>query len=187
MASRSSSRRGGATAAAVATALAAVAVLAMAAACAPANGPANGTSSPTDAIEGPSASIPSPSPSLAGMDAPPDALLSAEGGDPVAGQLGTFVWLGTGSDSPWLPGAPLAVGAGEPLTVSLSPDGLIRAWTARFLLAGAPGPVGARSLAEGTGAPTFAAPGPGVWTVELNVEFAPGVGNASYFWRLEVE
>ena len=37
---------------------------------------------------------------------PPAATLAVEGGDPVAGQLGSFTWNGGGSDSPWLPGAP---------------------------------------------------------------------------------
>lgn len=128
-----------------------------------------------------------PSPTVAGRDAPPDALLAAEGGDPVAGQLGTFVWFQTGSDSPWLPGAPLAVGAGEPLTVSLAPDDGIRAWTARIVPAAAGGPDGAVTLGEGPGIPRFDAPGPGEWTVEVFVEFAAGAGDARYFWRLEVE
>ena len=139
--------------------------------------PATSEPSPAD---GPSATVP-------GRDAPPDALLAAEGGDPVAGQLGTYVWFESGSDSPWLPGAPLAVGAGEPLTVALVPDGEIRAWTARYVPAAAAGPEGATSLGDGNGTPRFDAPGPGDWTVEVFVEFAPGVGDARYFWRLEVE
>ena len=128
-----------------------------------------------------------PSSTVAGRDAPPDALLVAEGGDPVAGRLGTYVWLETGSDAPWLPGAPIAVGAGEPLTVGLDPDGDIRAWAARYVPAAATGPEGATSLGEGDGRPRFEAPGPGAWTVEVFVEFAAGAGDASYFWRLEVE
>jgi hypothetical protein len=128
-----------------------------------------------------------PSPTVPGRDSPPDALLAAEGGDPIAGQLGTYVWQETGSDSPWLPGAPLAVGAGEPLTLSVVPDGEIRAWAVRYVPAAAGGPEGATSLGEGAGSPRFDAPGPGAWTVEVFVEFAPGVGDARYFWRLEVE
>lgn len=128
-----------------------------------------------------------PSPSLAGRDAPPDALLAAEGGDPVTGQLGTYIWLESGSDSPWLPGAPLAVGSGEPLTLTLAPDGDVRAWRARYVPADRPGPEGAVSLGEGTGMAAFDTPGAGAWTVEVFVEFAAGVGDASYFWRLEVE
>ena len=150
---------------------------------------------PTPAVTGtsarPSATHPAtgggPSPTVAGRDSPPDALLAAEGGDPVTGQLGTFIWLGSGSDAPWLPGAPIAVGTGEPLTVSLVPDGDIRAWSARYVPANATGPEGAAALGEGAGRPAFNAPGPGTWTVELYVEFAPAVGDARYFWRLEVE
>lgn len=139
------------------------------------------------AASSPSVPATGPSPSVAGRDAPPDAFLAAEGGDPVTGQLGSYVWLETGSDSPWLPGAPLAVGAAEPLTLTLVPDGDIRAWAARYVPAGAAGPEGATTLAQGTGAPAFDAPGPGAWTVEVFVEFAAGAGDASYFWRLEVE
>ena len=140
-----------------------------------------GTASPTPAATD------GPSPTIPGRDSPPDALLAAEGGDPVAGQLGTYVWLETGSDSPWLPGARLAVGAGEPLTISLVPDGEVRAWAARYVPAAAGGPEGATTLGEGAGSPRFDAPGPGAWTVEVFVGFAPGVGDARYFWRLEVE
>lgn len=166
----------------VAGAIVGVAILAgVVLACGPAATPDGGAPQPSLGATA------APSPSLAGRDAPPDALLAADGGDPVAGQLGTFVWLGTGSDSPWLPGAPLTVGAGEPLTVRLVPDGDIRAWAARYLPADAQGPDGATTLAEGTGSPAFDALGPGAWTVEVFVEFAAGAGDASYFWRLEVE
>ena len=51
--------------------------------------------------------------------APPAATLAADGGDPAVGQLGSYTWLDGGSDSPWLPGTPLTVGAGEPLTVTI--------------------------------------------------------------------
>jgi hypothetical protein len=162
--------------------------------CQPAGTPAVGTAAAGTPVAGVSVapSVPSvatrgPSPTVAGRDAPPDAYLAAEGGDPVAGQLGTFVWFQTGSDSPWLPGAPLAVGAGEPLTVRLAPDDGIRAWAARFVPAAAGGPDRAVTLGEGPGIPRFEAPGPGDWTVEVFVEFAAGAGDARYFWRLEVE
>jgi hypothetical protein len=174
----------------MAAAAAGVAVLVVAVvACGPAATPdgspgiaSGGGASPAilDATDG-------PSPSVAGRDAPPDALLAAEGGDPVIGHLGSYVWFETGSDSPWLPGSPMTVGTGEPLTLSLVPGGDIRAWAARYLPAAAAGPDGAMILAEGTGSPAFDAPGPGMWTVEVFVEFAAGVGDASYFWRLEVE
>jgi len=127
------------------------------------------------------------SPTRAGLDGPPDATLGAEGGDPVTGQLGTYVWFESGSDAPWLSGAPLAVGAGEPLTVTLVPAGDLDTWTARYVPALASGPAGAVALGEGSGDPAFAAPRPGTWTVEVAVVFAAGAGTASYFWQLEVE
>ena len=152
----------------------------------PASSP-TATASPTRTAQAsPSATV-EPSPSVAGREAPPDAALAAEGGDPVTGQLGTYVWLETGSDSPWLPGTPLTVGAGEPLVVTLTPDGAIASWTARYVPADAPGPAGAIMLGQGAGNPAFPAPGPGAWTVEVFLEFGAGAGQASYFWRLEVE
>ena len=53
--------------------------------------------------------------------------------------------------------------------------------------ADATGPAGAITLGQGTGSPAFPAPGPGSWTVEVFLEFSAGAGQASYFWRLEVE
>ena len=128
-----------------------------------------------------------PSPTLAGRDAPPDAFLAAEGGEPVTGQLGTYVWFGTGSDAPWMTGAPLTVGSGEPLSLKVEPESRIAVWEVRDLPAGAGGPEEARTIAEGTGAPRFEAPGSGTWTVEVTLEFAGGAGRAAYFWRLKVE
>ena len=61
-----------------------------------------------------------PSPRRLSAAEPPAAALAVEGGDPVTGQLGTFTWGDGGSDSPWLPGAPIAVGTGEQLTVSIA-------------------------------------------------------------------
>lgn len=128
-----------------------------------------------------------PSATVAGMDAPPDGRLAAEGGDPVAGQLGTYIWGDSGSDSPWLPGAPIAVGAGEPLAVTFDPDVAVESWTAVYVPTSADGPAGAKTLGEGSGALTFAAPGPGSWTLALDVTFAQGAGSAYYAWRLNVE
>ena len=129
---------------------------------------------------------PTPVGSTAIGAAPPEASLAAEGGDPVAGQLGTYTWRGGGTDSPWLQGAPMTVGSAEPLTVSFEPPVDIASWQARSVAAGSAGPVGATALGEGSGQPTFTAPGPGAWTVEVHTSFAGDVGSASYFWRLEV-
>src|SRR3954452_7640141 len=49
----------------------------------------------------------SPSAGRQAADTPPEATLAVEGGDPVAGKLGTYIWADGGSDSPWLPGAPI--------------------------------------------------------------------------------
>lgn len=163
-------------------------------ACGPAAPPVATPGPTADASASPTTSaIPSanvsfgPAPSVAGLDGPPDAVLSAEGGDPVTGQLGTFIWMETGTDTPWLPGAPLTVGAGEPLTLTLVPDRDITVWRARYVPADAVGPDGAKSLGEGAGDPAFDAPGRGTWTLEVAVEFGTAVGTASYFWRLKVE
>jgi hypothetical protein len=130
--------------------------------------------------------VPTSAATEAAVDGPPGARLSAEGGDPVTGQLGTFTWADAGSDSPWLPGAPIAVGAGEPLAVAFAPDIAIETWRARSVPSTASGPDGAKEIGVGRGVPTFAAPGAGSWTVEVHVAFGDGAGDASYFWRLDV-
>jgi hypothetical protein len=140
------------------------------------------TPPPTAAL--PTASATATEPLAAG---PPVAGLAAEGGDPVAGQLGTYTWGDSGSDSPWLHGARISVGSSEPLNVSFTPTINVRSWRARAVPATADGPSGARLLGEGSGTPRFEAPEPGTWTVEVHVTFENDLGNASYFWQLAVE
>lgn len=155
----------------------------------PSSQPAPPTSSPAtpSAWDRPSAE-PTPSVALATPDGegPPAAALAVEGGDPVVGQLGTFTWRETGSDAPWLPGAPIAIGAGEPLMVALDPPTGVATWRARYVPTDADGPEGATSLGEGTGTPAFEAPGSGTWTLEVRITFVDGLGDAGYFWRLDV-
>jgi hypothetical protein len=134
----------------------------------------------------PSAAAPSARAAATLVDGPPSGRLSAEGGDPVVGQLGTYTWADGGSDSPWLPGAPIELGAGEPLTVSFEPTITTEGWQARSVPSTAAGPDGATVLGMGSGAPTFPAPGAGSWTIEVHVTFGDGAGDASYFWRLDV-
>jgi hypothetical protein len=160
---------------------AAVALAAVAACVGSATPSSAPSSTPTPSV--PSTSAPQAT-SFAPAVGPPAGRLAAEGGDPVTGQLGTHVWRDTGSDSPWLPGAPITVGAGEPLTVTFDRVIGIASWRARLMPAGADGPDGATLLRQGAGDPTFQAPGPGSWTVEVHVVF--GAGDASYFWRLDV-
>ena len=104
----------------------------------------------------------------------------------MAGQLGTFIWAGSGSDSAWLRGAPLAVGAGEPLSVELDPSLPIADWRARYVPASASDPAGAADLGAGPAPVAFAAPATGAWTVEIAIRFDGDLGSASYFWRLDV-
>lgn len=117
----------------------------------------------------------------------PDATLAVEGGDPVVGQLGTFAFGGSGSESPWLRGAPIRAGRGERLAVSLEPAVAVEAWTSRYVPSSATGPDGAVGLAQGAGIPSFDPPPVGSWTVEVRVIFAPGLGDALYFWAVEVD
>jgi hypothetical protein len=117
---------------------------------------------------------------------PPSAVLAVEGGDPVAGQLGSYTWLDGGSDSPWLPGTPLSVGAREPVTVTIGDGVAVTEWSARRVPAGTANGSGAVSLGAGGPPVTFAAPGPGTWSVRVTVRFASDIGEASYYWRLAV-
>jgi hypothetical protein len=135
--------------------------------------------SPSPALSAPSSAAPAPN-----GDRPPDAHLAAEGGDPVAGQLGSYTWADDGSDSPWLRGAPVTVGTGEPLSITLDPPVGVASWRARSVPSTADGPDGAVVLGEGVGAPAFAAPGAGAWTIEVHVTFADGAGDASYYWMV---
>jgi hypothetical protein len=162
-----------------------VLVIAAAAACTgsvppptPANAPSPASSPPPETSTN--------APSETAADGPPAARLAAEGGDAVTGRLGTYVWGDTGSDSPWLPGAPISLGAGEPLTVTFDPAMPVATWRARMVSSDADGPDGARVMGEGAGDPSFQAPGAGAWTVEVFVEFGSSAGEASYFWRLDV-
>ena len=112
------------------------------------------------------------SPSISAL--PPDAALAAEGGDAVVGQLGTFTWGGGGSDSPWLPGSPIAVGAGEPLSVTLADATRIAAWTAVRAPDTSTNGSGAVPAGAGSGSVAFAAPARGRWTVAVTVRFDSG-------------
>ena len=128
-----------------------------------------------------------PGPTVAGIDSPPEALLAVEGGDPVMGQLGTSTWKNGGSDAPWLRGAPITVGAGEPLTVTFLPGIDVASWRTRYVPAASDGQSGGASLGEGVGQPTFRAPAAGSWTVDVTVEFKVENGRADYYWRLDVQ
>jgi hypothetical protein len=148
-----------------------------------------GSPPPATPVEATELSAPSPSiaASAAIAAGPPVAALAAEGGDPTDGQLGTYVWGDGGSDGPWLRGARVEVGSGEPLVVSFRPDETVATWSARSVPSTADGPAGATVLGEGSGQPRFPAPQRGTWTVEVHVVFAANAGSASYFWQLAVD
>ena len=77
----------------------------------------------------PATTTPAPS-EIAG---PPAAALTPVGADAVAGQLGSFLWQGTGSDAPWLvPPAAQAVHDPGPYLVTFAPSLLVDSWTARW-------------------------------------------------------
>jgi hypothetical protein len=117
---------------------------------------------------------------------PPAASLKAEGGDPVVGQLGSYTWNGQGSDSPWLPGSPIRVGAGEPLAVTIAGQPAIDDWTVQRVAGGATGGAGAVAMGSGQDAPIgFVAPAAGSWSILVDVRF-PGGSDAAYYWVLDV-
>lgn len=133
----------------------------------------------------PTAASPSAVASLSATE-PPSASLAVEGGDAVAGQLGTFIWGDSGSDSPWLPGSPIAVGTGEPLTVAIGDGVGVATWSARRVPAGTTD--GSAAVGLGTGGPpvAFDAPGSGSWSVQVTIDFDDGLGSATYYWLLTV-
>ena len=120
-----------------------------------------------------------------GVGDPPIASLRVEGGDPVVGQLGTYSWAGGGSSSPWLPGAPIAVGAEEPLIVTMDQPFIVTAWTARLAPAADQDGAQAVVVAEGDGQPILSVPKRGSWTLAVTVTFGTR-GSATYAWRLDV-
>jgi len=156
-----------------ATAILAVACIALAAmAC--------GSSGPTGA--------PSVSPPPASVGSlPPDAALLVPDGDPVVGQLGAYVWREAGSDSPWLPGAPVSVVPTRSLRFAMSADVPVDGWTARYARTGDPFPGGPLALANGSATLEVDPPPSGTWTVVLHVRFGAGLGDAAYYWRVLVE
>lgn len=117
---------------------------------------------------------------------PPNASLGVDGGDAVTGQLGSFTWNGGGSDSPWLPGAPIAVGQGERFGVALDRAVAVTGWSARRVVGGTADGSGAVGLGDGTGPVSFPAPPAGTWSVQVVVRFAGDLGSATYYWLVAV-
>jgi hypothetical protein len=117
----------------------------------------------------------------------PAVTLTVEGGDPVTGELGSYTWGDGGSDAPWLPGAPITVGARETLTLSVEQDrpGVER-WVVRYApIDAGPSPDAIESDA-GDGPAVFAPPPPGRWGLQLELWFEDGLGSAAYYWQIDV-
>ena len=131
--------------------------------------------SPTPLATGDGATVPSL----------PNADLRVEGGDPVDGQLGTYVWDGGGSDSPWLPGTSIQAAPGELLTVALSPEVRMSGWSAVIAPASDGDSPGAVKVGAGPSPLEVTAPEPGTWTLAVTIEFGDR-GTATWFWLLEV-
>lgn len=143
---------------------------------------------PTPAAEPSPSPMGGPGTPEASIPQPPAASIAVEGGDAVVGELGSFAWQNSGSDSPWLDGNPIRIGTGESLTLTLSQPVGIESWTATLVAQSGVGTATPVGLGEGTGGPvTFAAPPAGTWSVNVNVWFVDNLGSASYYWLVEVE
>jgi len=139
----------------------------------------------TTASEEPPTPKPTPEPPI---PEPPGASIAVDGGDPVVGELGSFGWKNAGSDSPWLDGSPIHVGAGERLVFTLSEPVAIETWQVSRVIPGDRDGTGAVGMSEGSGEPiTFDAPPSGSWSVGVSVLFADNLGGAVYYWRIDVD
>jgi hypothetical protein len=122
------------------------------------------------------------------MPEPPAAALSVEGGEPVAGVLGTFTWQDSGTDAPWLDGNPIQVASNEFLTLTMAEPIAIASWHVSRQPPGSRDGMGAVGIADGIGEPvTFPAPPPGPWSVMVDIRFAENSGSGNYFWLVQVD
>ena len=160
--------------------LATLVLVAVAACIGPAASP-SAIPSPT-AVPSPAAVV-SPSSSSAEPQ-PPSALLSVAARPAVAGSLGGYTFRGTGSDSPWLPGTPIAVPAtGAAALVLLDPPVGIATWRARRAPPGDTTGSAATTIASGSGPIAFSLDGRAE-TLVILVEFADNQGSAAWYWRV---
>jgi hypothetical protein len=117
---------------------------------------------------------------------PPEAALIAGVGDPIPGQLGSYTWRETGSDSPWLPGSPVTVDPGRSLRFGLSFEAPVAGWEARYATPGDPSPSRPVGLRNGAVPLEVELPPPGEWSVALTVAYGRGLGTATYYWLVRV-
>ncbi len=120
--------------------------------------------------------------------APPTATLSGGGIGAVQGDLGSIIWNGLTSDTPWVvnPNGP-AVNTGTPLAISadgVAPDRWAASW-ARVSgnQAGKPQDGGS---GQGGGPIKVSAPtAAGTWGLRFEAWFGP-YNSATWYWRVEV-
>ena len=119
---------------------------------------------------------------------PPVASLAGGRNGIVAGELGSFLWDGLGSDAPWVvPADPVPLAAGAPLAVTLDPALVPGRWTARWapVVAGSAGDPANLTTGDGAtvnvAAPTVA----GTWGLQVEISFSAG-RRAAWYWSLDV-
>ena len=122
---------------------------------------------------------------------PPAALLTIDGAPAVAGELGSYTYLGRGSASPWLPAPMLPqveVGASGRLVVRLANGEPIAGGRARVARAGDTQGTQTESLglSQEQQSLVIFGPGSGSWVLAVELDYADGAGSGAYFWRLEV-
>ena len=128
--------------------------------------------------------------------APPDALLSLDGGTRTKGTLGSFCFFETGGSGGCgavggpLDLEPMSFSGGEDATVTLYDDS---ARIQRWMVEISPYPDGPEAASGESERPhpdvkeiEFSAPPPGDWRVHVSLDFttATGSGDAFYEWRL---
>ena len=167
----------------------ALAILALcaAAACAPTPAPSQATSSA--AAGSASGSVAAPTTHATPADAtpadatpaqPPVARLAVPPAPATAGALGSYTWLGAGSDSPWLPGAAVSLPPGRVASVTFEPSLPFVSWRART---GTASGDGLQLLAEGGGRPVEFVVPVIARTVELTVDYG-SAGSVTWYWAV---
>ena len=129
-----------------------------------------------------------------GISLPPLALLSVDGGEPMTGALGTYVYEGSGSDAPWLPAAslePVQVPAGATLELTLESASAFVSWSAQVAAAEDVRGESRTGLGQSEGSErmksaAFASPEAGQWVLAVRVFYPDDRGDAFLFWLLDV-
>jgi hypothetical protein len=111
---------------------------------------------------------------------PPDAFVAVEPMPRVKGALGTYSWLATGSDAPWLPGTPVALPAGRVARITVDPGGRLLGWRLRT---GAADGSGTNLLGSGTAEPIEFTVPRAPTTVQLELDYGT-TGTAAWYWAV---